>query len=277
MRIALFGPAGALGRRISAIATNSTDIVPVFRSMYNLMSVESIEQCLANIEPDAIINCTGVFPIKGSSAVDMVLVNALFPHFLAKAAKQTRVVLVSTDRVFSGRMHNRHTVSSHTTAEDMFGKSRAVGEVLAPNVAVVRTSYIDCSHGFMRWLIAANDRGAGEVEGWKNSLWSGSTIDAVASAITELATSSDRVGIQHLSTQKTINKYDLACKIVDCLGLDLKVVPALLPMMNYSLQPTIELPPIDEVLSGYECKTGYSPTNGAAVELRTENTRAHSS
>lgn len=268
MRIALFGPRGVLGKVLVARA-GEHEIVPVYRTMYDFTSIENTAQCIESLQADAVINCSSVLPIKGSTALDMVLTNALFPHILVRAAQGLPIVLASTDRVFSGRASYRYTTGSPTSADDLFGKTCAVGEVLAPNVVVARSSYISPEHGFLRWLL--NNRGK-EVSGWTNSHWSGSTVDEVALAMLALL-ESGRIGIQHLSTLKSISKYDLGCKLIDYFELDVKMNPAFTsPMLNYSLQPTVILPPIDEVLRNGFWHTGNCLTNGKAAELCTENT-----
>ena len=88
---------------------------------------------------DYAINCIGVL----KSAVDendtasmcrAIAVNALFPHLLAEVAKDTRVIHMSTDGVFSGFSPRAYLETDPTDCPDGYGKTKALGECRARNV-----------------------------------------------------------------------------------------------------------------------------------------------
>jgi len=72
-----------------------------------------------------------------------ILVNALFPHRLARltARSETQVLQIATDCVFVGR-EGRYVESSPHDALDAYGKTKSLGEVLAPHVHHLRCSII---------------------------------------------------------------------------------------------------------------------------------------
>lgn len=251
MRVAVFGPSGMLGRQVVKCLGN--DAQPIYRRMFELLNKETIMRAIDGC--DAVINCAGMIPIKNSSVVDMIQVNSMFPHLLVSCGLPT--ILVSTDCVFSGRNQHKYTVSATPDPRDYYGRSKALGEALGPNVCIVRTSFIGCEHGFMNWvlsagLVAKSLGSTQKIEGWKNALWTGSTVVEVANGITALLDSLPN-GIIHLATQQVVNKYDLALKIVENKALDLELVAAYQPVLNRALEPTHLLASIDDALATYAC------------------------
>lgn len=254
-KVAVFGPSGMLGRQvIAALRLEGHEPQPVYRRMFELLDRDSIR---ASVEGcDAVINCAGIIPIRNTDTVEMVRVNSEFPHLLVSTGCP-QVVLVSTDCVFSGRTTKRYTINSLPDPRDYYGRSKALGEVLAPNSLVVRTSFIGCEHGFMSWILGAGTVASAtgqrqQVEGWKNALWTGSTVTEVAKGLVNLL-GKWHSGIEHLSTEQVVNKHDLALKIIETRKLDLEVRPCYQPVLNRALEPTTVLVGIDEALAAYEC------------------------
>lgn len=130
MKVAVFGPSGMLGRTIvKALSEAGYTPQPIYRRMFDLLNLNSVQSSIEGCE--AIINCAGMIPIKNTSIVDMIHVNSIFPHILAACNLPT--ILISTDCVFSGRSHSKYTVRSLPDPRDYYGRSKALGEVLAPH------------------------------------------------------------------------------------------------------------------------------------------------
>jgi dTDP-4-dehydrorhamnose reductase len=254
MKVAVFGPSGMLGRCVvDQLQAHGHMPQPIYRRMVELLDKSSVERSIEAC--DAVINCAGQIPQRNQDIVGMVQVNSEFPHVLVSCGVPT--ILVSTDCVFSGRANRKYTVDSLPDPRDYYGRSKSLGEAIGPNSCIVRTSFIGCEHGFMGWLISNGtiSRVTGatqQVPGYKNALWTGSTVVEVAKGLVELL---DNIpyGIVHLSTDRVINKYDLALKIIELKGLDLEVVPSYQPVLNRALEPTHRLPDIDEALAAYKC------------------------
>lgn len=254
-KVAVFGPSGMLGRQVvKCLQEAGYTPQPIYRRMFDLLNKESV---LVSVDGcSAAINCAGMIPVKETSVVDMIHVNSIFPHVLASCGIPT--VLVSTDCVFSGRGARKYTVTSLPDPRDYYGRSKALGEVIAPHVCVVRSSFIGCDHGFMNWVFSNHTiaKAIGEtqkIEGRKNALWTGSTVTAVARELVGLLGDMPS-GMVHLATEQVINKFDLALMIIELNELDLEVVPAYQPVLNRALEPTHLLPSIDTALAEYSCK-----------------------
>ena len=259
-KIAVIGPSGMLGRQICSEL--GEEAYPVYPRMINLMNPNVLRQTLEGC--DSVINCVGVIPVRNTSVLDMIRINSEFPYVLCEATRDLGqyTVLISTDCVFSGRSSFRYRVDNIPDPRDAYGRSKALGEVMAPHVCVVRTSFIGCEHGLMNWVMSAGliAKSTGirqTVDGYKNVLWTGSTVGAVAHSLIELVKGpvGERVtGIQHLATEQTISKHDLLLKLVEQNNLNVEVNPVLSPVSNRALQHTIALPHIDTALRDFPCR-----------------------
>lgn len=251
--VAVFGPSGMLGRQVCKELGERAQ--PVYRRMVDLTNKESVIRNLDGCE--AVINCAGMIPMRDASIIEMIYVNAVFPHVLASTG--IRTVLVSTDCVFSGRANVKYSTYSAKDSSDYYGMSKSLGEVVGPNVTVVRSSFIGCDHGFLHWLLAQDTiaKALGttqQVKGWKNAMWTGSTVQEVAKSLVSLLDSGIANGLVHLATEQVISKHDLALKIIELNDLNLEVVPEIYPTINRALKPTHLLPDIDTALAAYECR-----------------------
>lgn len=251
MRIAVYGPSGMLGKHVvRALKEHGDTPVPVYRQM--TQEFRQITHLMEEQQVDCIINCAGLIPTKGVNPIDMICDNAILPHLLAQTGKL--VIHVSTDCVFSGRNRYRYKPEDIPDPRDYYGKTKSMGEVAAPNVLNVRTSFIGCEHGFMNWIfnVARSTTEPKTIAGYKGALWSGSTVQAVATALVDLL-SSDKRGVCHLSTAQVISKYDLAVKLIELNEFDIHVEPVYHPIINRALLPTVELQDIDSALAEYKC------------------------
>lgn len=254
MKVGVYGPSGSLGKQVIAVLKDNA--VPIYRrDLFNFRGIqEAISEC------EGVINCAGVIPQKNDTPITMIDVNSRFPHLLAEACRLQGIhcVLVSTDCVFSGRSNTKYQTSDTKDPRDYYGMSKSLGEVLAPHVAVVRTSFINCEHGILNELmsrdLAARSTGqVVEMDGYQAALWTGSTVAAVAQSLIDIL-SSKLQGIQHLATEQRISKYDLLMKLVEFNDLQVKINPVKFPVVNRALVPTVVLPPLDQALRDFPCR-----------------------
>ena len=108
-------------------------------------NLDSILRALAEFRPDVVLNCIGIIkqlPIAKDPVVS-IGINALFPHRLSLACKAAgaRLIHISTDCVFRGDKGN-YTENDQSDAEDLYGRSKYLGEVAEPHCVTLRTSII---------------------------------------------------------------------------------------------------------------------------------------
>ena len=111
----------------------------------NALEFSTVAGAIRVVDPTVVVNCVGVIKQRPEAKDPLVCheVNTLLPHRIASlcAAEGRRLVHVSTDCVFAGRK-GLYVESDLTDAEDLYGRSKALGEVLEVPHVTLRTSII---------------------------------------------------------------------------------------------------------------------------------------
>ena len=204
----------------------------------DIKNTAELEQLMISVNPDYIINCIGVL-IKNSADIEnTIFINAYFPHFLKKLADNinAKVIHISTDCVFSGKDGN-YQEDSITDADDIYGRTKALGEVNECHHLTIRTSIIgpelkSNGEGLFHWFMSQT----GEITGFTNAIWSGVTTLELAKAIESYLDNDNLSGIIHLTNGIEISKYDLLNLIKAIWKVDhIKVVAGIGKNVNKSL------------------------------------------
>ena len=191
-------------------------------------SPEKLQEIVATCRPEAVINAIGVVKqrAEASDAIQSLEINSLLPHRLAVicGGARARLVHFSTDCVFSGRRGN-YTETDVSDAEDLYGRTKYLGETSAEHCLTLRTSMIGRElthkHGLLEWFLAQR----GEVKGYTKAIFSGFTTLELARIVEKTLTAPVRLsGIYHVSSDP-ISKFDLLTLIRDALGLPTKIEP----------------------------------------------------
>ncbi|MFB6340645.1 dTDP-4-dehydrorhamnose reductase family protein [Saccharicrinis sp. FJH62] len=220
-RIAILGASGMLGHMVYHVLKSETNhnIIPVVRQgkisdeavILDVMQKDELINTLKHIKPDVVINCIGIL-IKGSSdnSENAIYINAYFPHQLSNLGKQFgfNVIHISTDCVFNGKKGN-YTVNDDPDAKDMYGKSKALGELINDRDLTIRTSIIgpelkSNGEGLLNWFISQK----GDVSGYSRAIWTGLTTLELARTIKFLLQESIH-GLYQIVPDLPINKYEL--------------------------------------------------------------------
>ena len=186
-----------------------------------------VGRALDQTGPDVVVNCIGVVKQRrDASPAEMIRTNALFPHQLAEACGERgiRLIHLSTDCVFSGH-RGGYTEDDIPDAEDLYGRSKALGEPRGAGVLTLRTSMIgrelQGSNGLLEWLLSQR----GEVRGFTAASFTGPTAPVLADATADLIEFHPELeGTWHLGAEP-ISKYDLLIMLRDAYRLDLDVIP----------------------------------------------------
>ena len=128
---------------------------------------EDLMSVFADFHPQAVINTAGIVKQQAAAkaSIPSLEINALFPHRLALLCKaaNARLVHLSTDCVFSGRVGN-YVETDVADADDLYGKTKFLGEVHDDHCVTVRTSAIGVELsrkvGLLEWFLA--QKGAGK-------------------------------------------------------------------------------------------------------------------
>jgi dTDP-4-dehydrorhamnose reductase len=119
-----------------------------------------------------------------------------------------RVIHFTTDCVFNGDRGN-YTEQNPSDAEDMYGKSKNLGELCYPNCLTLRTSFIGhelgTSHGLIEWFMAQKE----SAKGYSKAIYSGVPTIELAHILDKYVIENDKLsGLYHLSALP-ISKLDL--------------------------------------------------------------------
>lgn len=189
---------------------------------------EDLVSVFADFHPQAVINTAGIVKQQAAAkaSIPSLEINALFPHRLAVLCKaaNVRLVQLSTDCVFSGRAGN-YIETDAADADDLYGKTKFLGEVHGDHCVTVRTSAIGSELsrkvGLLEWFLAQK----GPVKGFKKAIYSGFTTTELSRIIERLLVEFPEArGLYHVSSDP-ISKYDLLALIKEELKVPVEIVP----------------------------------------------------
>lgn len=193
----------------------------------DVADIKKIEEIVATIKPDVIVNAVGVVKqiSESSDVVSTLQINSIFPHLLKKIARkyESRVINISTDCVFSGLKGN-YIEADAADALDLYGRSKHLGEVVGTNCLTLRTSIIGrellTGHSLAEWFL---QNGGGRVKGYKNAVFSGFPTINLAEILYGIIKNHPRIdGLYHLSA-RPIDKYSLLRLLRDAYRLDIEI------------------------------------------------------
>jgi dTDP-4-dehydrorhamnose reductase len=206
------------------------------------LDTDALTACLARLRPQVVVNCVGLVKQLGAATDPLAAlpVNALLPHRLARlcALLGARLVHVSTDCVFRGD-RGGYTERDRPDAEDLYGRSKLLGEVDAPHAVTLRTSIIGrelgTRHGLVEWFLGA----AGPVRGFTRAVFSGLTTGELARVILRHVLP-DRAlnGVLHVAAAP-VSKHDLLLLLREAYGRDTEILPDAGPAIDRSLDGSL--------------------------------------
>jgi len=230
-KILILGATGMLGHKLMQVLSSNFSVTgtvraetsefshhPVFAGMNIIRNVhaddlKSVHHTIEHSNPDVVINCIGIVKQlrAAQDPLQSIAINALFPHQLAKICqeKKIRLIHMSTDCVFSG--HKGHyTEHDPSDAEDLYGKTKYLGEVNYPGCLTLRTSIIgrelSTSHSLIEWFMSQEGK---TVSGYKNAIFSGLTTVALSEIISQIISDYSALNGVYQIASEPISKFNL--------------------------------------------------------------------
>lgn len=192
------------------------------------------------VAPNVVINCVGVVKQREESedAFQSILINSLLPHQLARCCDEygAKLIHISTDCVFSGSKGVPYKESDISDANDLYGKSKFLGEIPSnPNVLTLRTSIIGNElggkRGLLEWFLSQN----GECQGYTEAVFSGVPTLILAEAIESALKVQPKLSGLFQVASEPISKYNLLKLIAQVFGKKIKIIPNADLVINRSL------------------------------------------
>lgn len=210
---------------------------------------DSLIKAFSRIRPDVVINCVGLVKqlADAEDPLQAIPINAMLPHRLARLCELAgaRMVHVSTDCVFSGAK-GMYTEADAADANDLYGRSKYLGEVDYPHAITLRTSIIghelDGARSLIGWFLAQTS----SVKGYKRAIFSGLPTVELARVIRDHVIPHPKLhGLYHVSAEP-INKYELLQLLAQVYGKSIEIIPDTKFAIDRSLDST-----------RFELATGY--------------------
>jgi dTDP-4-dehydrorhamnose reductase len=270
MRVLILGVSGMLGHKLWQICRDRFETWATVRSSYqeyatygifeserllgkvDVRNFDTVVRTFETVQPNVIINAIGIIK-QLPAAKDPIIsveVNSLFPQRLARLchASNTKLIHVSTDCVFSGRK-GMYVEDDAPDADDLYGRSKLLGEVNGINCLTLRTSLIgrelNTAHGLVEWFLSNSDQ---RVEGYTNAIFSGFPTLIFANLIAEVIEHHPELsGLYHVSSEP-ISKHQLLCLLRDTFQVSIEIDPSPAVSIDRSLDS-----------SRIRTATGYQP------------------
>ena len=213
-------------RSVAAKKQLSTKLQSMVIEGIDVEQTDSLITLFSEFRPDVVVNCVGlVKQLKTAHDPLVVLpVNSLLPHRLSTLCKAVgaRLIHFSTDCVFSGDK-GMYREEDKSDADDLYGRSKFIGEVTYPHCLTLRTSIIGHELSGSRSLVGWFLSQTGAVDGYEKAIFSGLPTVEIAKVLAEFVLpNKELTGLYHLSA-KPINKYKLLLLIAKAYGKDIEI------------------------------------------------------
>ena len=248
MRVLILGVSGLIGHKILQEFTSYFEVFGTLhksKNFYNNIKLFSGNNIIENIDvseyeivngvinainPDVVLNCVGITKRKDeiNNSIKALTVNSVFPHQLANWAQNSgkKVIHFSTDCVFDGKTGN-YNETSLTTAEDMYGRTKALGELKYERTLTIRSSFIGQElfgkTELLEWFLSQNGK---QIKGFRNTFYSGVSTIFMAHVIRDIILNfPDLSGLYNLAPEKPISKFDLLSIAKTAFNVKVDIIP----------------------------------------------------
>ena len=267
MKILILGAYGMLGHKLFLTLSKRFDLFATCRSFHKKWShilpkerlfadvhadnFDSVIGAVESVAPDVVINCIGIVK-QLDAAKDPIIaitINALFPHHLALICKNAgaRLIHFSTDCVFNGVKGN-YTEDDPSDANDLYGRTKFLGELSFPHCVTLRTSIIghelNGRLGLIDWFLSQE----GKVRGFTQAIYTGFPTVEMARIIAEYVIPNEDLSGLYQVSSSPISKYELLRLVADQYNKRIEIEP----YAEFSCDRSLDS-------SRFRAETGYRP------------------
>jgi dTDP-4-dehydrorhamnose reductase len=245
VRILIIGGAGMLGHKLTQLYRDRYETWTTLRSSYrayehygifdpqrtlegvDAFDFNSIIRTMGQVRPDAVINCVGIIK-QLKTAKDPIIslsINSLFPHQLANLCRASgaRLIHISTDCVFNGRK-GMYTEEDPSDAEDLYGRSKFLGETSEDGALTLRTSIIgrelQTTSGLVEWFLSNE---GGHVKGFSRAIYTGFSTLALSRIISDVLEKHPELSGTWQVSSDPIDKYKLLLLLREAYGANIEI------------------------------------------------------
>jgi dTDP-4-dehydrorhamnose reductase len=247
MRILILGGDGMLGHQLLKSFNERHDVAitlrrdlwdysaPIFDKAcriyanIDVRSTDRLTEVFADLRPEVIINAVGIIKQRDEAKAPLpsLEINALLPHRLTVLCRMigARLFQISTDCVFSGKKGD-YTEDDFPDADDLYGRSKYLGEVHEAHCITLRTSIIGLElsrkKSLIEWFLAQT----GTIKGFRKAIYTGLTTMEMARVIERVIVHYPQLsGVYHVASEP-ITKYHLLSRLAEKLNrTDINIGP----------------------------------------------------
>jgi len=247
MKILILGASGMLGSALIRILNekNDWDVFGTIRSnevkklfspelannlieCSNVIDFNILEKTISDVAPDVVMNCISLNKhlLSENNPLLMIPIYSLLPHQLSKICGDlgVRLIHISTDGVFSGAKGG-YVETDISDAQDLYGKTKFLGEVHDSHTISIRTSIIGHelkgSSGLLGWFLSQKE----SCKCFSKAIFSGFPTVVLAQIIRDVVIPRpDLYGVYHIAAEP-ISKCDLLRLIADVYDMQIEIIP----------------------------------------------------
>lgn len=218
---------GASRNAIVAANMHETENAHLIRGV-DVENIDGLMQVLNKHRPDIVINCVGIIKQRqdADDSLTVLPINVMLPHRLSQLCGllKARLIHFSTDCVFSGAK-GMYSEEDMADAEDLYGRSKLLGEVKDSHAITIRTSLIGhelLGHkSLLNWFLAQE----GQVRGYQRAIFSGFPVVEIGRIIDQYIIPNPAIsGVHHVSAEP-IDKFTLLNLVADIYGKTIEIKP----------------------------------------------------
>lgn len=247
MRILVLGASGMLGNAMLRVLSEkqeweifgtvrssesarffSSNIGEYLLTGIDVENQDALIKLFAKVKPNVVVNCVGL--VKQLAVADdsllSISINSLLPLRLARLCDLVgaRLVHISTDCVFSGKKGD-YRESDLSDAEDVYGKTKFLGELNDSHTVTLRTSIIghelQGAHSLIGWFLLQDK----QCKGFVKAIYSGLPTVVLAQLVRDvIIPRADLSGLYHVAS-RPISKYDLLSLVAEIYGKSIEIIP----------------------------------------------------
>jgi dTDP-4-dehydrorhamnose reductase len=245
-KVLILGSSGLLGSKISQILGSKFEVIGThYSNAHNsvrnsihldISSQDLFEEIVKKVSPQFVVNCVGLTSVDDCERLPekAMLLNALFPHRVAKASSKFkfRFLHVSTDHYGTTSSEVRNELMDPIPVNS-YGYSKLTGERLvlneSPAALILRTNFFGVSasgnHSILDFAVNSLN-GASPVYGYEDVWFSPLGVTQIGRFL-EKALEGDLAGVLNLTGTESITKLDFLRAVAVALEFNPnRVIPA---------------------------------------------------
>ncbi|MBI3777143.1 MAG: dTDP-4-dehydrorhamnose reductase [Gammaproteobacteria bacterium] len=258
-RVLITGANGQVGWELQRTAPQGVEVVAVDRVRLDITNAEQVEQLVALIQPDIIINAAAYTAVdKAESEKELAFaINRDGAANLARAAvnQHSRLIHISTDFVFDGKKSSPYLPQDVPNPINTYGSSKLAGElavrdITAGRALILRTAWVYSAHGhnFVKTMLRLMQE-RDEIRVVCDQVGTPTWARGLAETIWKIVEKPGLTGTYHWTDAGVASWYDFAVAIKEealdkrMITNDINIVP-----INSLSYPTVAIRPPFSVL-----------------------------